>query len=155
MLIPKETITKGNSAHLRQEAMKAVQSVSSDQMSDIIKRRLIEAWASWVPDYEGWLKWSGSLYTPDSIIYAIGGEPQRFADYQSSMRNQRDAYSMEMGPIMQMAVNGNTAALIYYMYLTPKPAPSNTIRRVVTEFNTFGVMDGKLMVTRLDLYTSN
>ncbi len=56
---------------------------------------------------------------------------------------------MEMGPIMQIAVDGNTASLIYYMFMTPKNDPGKTIKIIVTEYNTFGVVNGELMVTRL------
>lgn len=149
-------VTKNNSEELRKRSWDDVRSNTTTGKSDQIKKRLIEAWASWVPDYEGWLKWSGSLYTPDALIYAIGDEPQRFADYQASMKYQRDCASMEMGPIMQIAVEDNTAALVYHMYLTPKNvASAETIDIVVTEFNTFEEINGMLMVTRLDLYTSN
>lgn len=149
-------VTKENSAELRTHSMEAVKSVTSDNTKDKIKKRLIEAWGTWVPDYEGWLQWSNSLYTPDALIYAIGDIPQKFADYQASMKHQRELASMEMGPIMQIIVEGNTAALVYHMYLTPKHiSPAETLDIVVTEYNTFEKIDGKLMVTRLDLYTSN
>jgi len=155
VLIMKETVTKDNSARLREESMEKANAVATDSWNDQIKRRLIEAWGTWVPDYEGWLKWSSSLYTPDSMIYAIGETPQRFADYQASMKAQRDAFTMEMGPIMQIAVDGNTASLIYYMFMTPKNEPEKTIKIIVTEYNTFGIVNGELMVTRLDLYTGH
>lgn len=153
VLVMKETVSKENSAQLRKEGMEVALANATDSPSDQIKKRLLEAWGTWVPDYEGWLKWSNSLYTPDSKIYAIGSEVQRFADYQVSMKGYRDACDMEMGPIMQITVDGNTAALIYYMYLTPKNDPAKTMVSIVTEYNTFEVVDGKLMVTRLDLYT--
>lgn len=130
------------------------QDKASANLEDQIKKRLLESWGTWVPDYEGWLKWSSDLYTPDALIYAIGDTPQRFADYQASMRYQRDAATMEMGPIMQIAVEENTAALIYHMYLTPKATPEKTFDILVTEFNTFEMRDSRLMVTRLDLYTT-
>ena len=42
------------------------------------------------------------------------------------------------------------------MYLTPKGVEgAKTMDIVVTEYNTFSEVDGKLMVTRLDLYTTN
>ena len=69
------------------------------------------------------------------------------------MKDQRDACSMEMGPIMQMTVEGNVAALVYHMYLTPKVENAPTFDMIVTEFNTVEEIDGKLMVTHLDLYT--
>ena len=142
VIYKKETVTKENSARLRKQAMEFANANSKGTHSDEIKRRLIEAWGEWVPDYEGWIKWSDSLYTPDSIIYAIGEKPQRFADYQGSMKHQRDAFSMEIGPIMQIAVDGDTAALIYYMYLTPRNEPEKTRRLIVTEYNTFEEKDG-------------
>ena len=70
------------------------------------------------------------------------------------MKEQRDACSMEMGPIIRMIVEDNVAALVYHMYLTPKGmenAPTFSI--MVTEYNTLEEVDGKLMVTHLDLYT--
>jgi len=155
VFIAKEIVTKENSAKFRKESADKAKTMATDSWSDQIKKRILEAWASWVPDYEGWIKWSGSLYTPDSLIYAIGDKPQRFSDYQKSMKSQRDAFSMEMGPIMQIAVDGNTASLIYYMYMTPKNEPDKTMRIIVTEFNTFGIVENKLMVTRLDLYTGH
>lgn len=155
VLIMKETVTKENSARLRMESVEKARVAATDSHSDQIKKRIIEAWGAWVPDYEGWLKWSSSLYTPDSMIYAIGETPQRFADYQGSMKAQRDAFSMEMGPIMQIAVDGNTAALIYYMFMTPKHSPEKMVKIIVTEYNTFDYVDGKLMVSRLDLYTEH
>jgi len=155
VLIMKETVTKENSAALRAVSAEKARAAATDSRSDQIKKRIIESWSEWVPDYEGWLKWSSSLYTPDSMIYAIGKTPQRFADYQASMKAQRDAFTMEMGPIMQIAVDGNTASLIYYMFMTPKNEPEKTIKIIVTEFNTFDYVDGKLMVTRLDLYTGH
>lgn len=88
-------------------------------------------------------------------MYAIGETPQHFADYQASMKAQRDALTMEMGPIMQIAVDGNTASLIYYMFMSLKNEPEKTIKIIVTEFNTFDYVDGELMVTRLDLYTGH
>ena len=60
---------------------------------------------------------------------------------------------MEMGPIMQIIVEGNVAALVYHMYLTPKAAIAPTFDMLVTEYNTVEERDGKLMVTHLDLYT--
>lgn len=149
-------VTKENSAELRTRSMEAAKSITSDSIKDKIKKRLIEAWGTWVPDYDGWLQWSSSLYAQDALIYAIGDTPQKFADYQTSMKHQREIASMEMGPIMQIIVEENTAALVYHMYLTPKHIPqAETMDIVVTEYNTFEEIDGKLMVTRLDLYTSN
>ncbi len=61
---------------------------------------------------------------------------------------------MEMGPLLQAAVNGDTVALVYEMYLMPKGMENRiTFTMMVTEFNHFDTVDGKLMVIRLDLYT--
>lgn len=153
-ILANHQVTKENSARLRKESMEMALATTSTSRENTIKKRLLEAWGTWVPDYEGWLRWSSDLYTPDSLIYAIGDKPQRFADYQASMQGQREAATMEMGPIMQIAVEDNTAALVYHMYLTPKATPEKTFDIMVTEFNTFEEVDGKLMVTRLDLYTT-
>lgn len=61
---------------------------------------------------------------------------------------------MEMGPIMQIAVEGYTAALVYHIYLCPKAQLEKCFDIMVTEFNTFEETDGQLMVKRLDLYTT-
>ena len=61
---------------------------------------------------------------------------------------------MAMGPILQSIVGEDTVALVYDMYLMPKGMENKvTFTMTVTEFNHFGIVDGKLMVTRLDLYT--
>ena len=115
---------------------------------------MIISWGEWQPDYEGWLKWSNDLYTADATISAIGEGIQKFRDYQASMKLQRDACTMEMGPIMNSTVEGNVIALVYHMYLTPKGMENApTFDMLVTEFNTLEEVDGKLMVTHLDLYT--
>lgn len=147
-------VTKENSAQLRKESMQMALAATGSDLATRIKKALLKAWGEWVPDYEGWLRWSSGLYTPDSLIYAIGDKPQRFADYQASMRHQREAATMEMGPIMQIAVEGYTAALVYHMYLCPKAQPEKCFDIMVTEFNTFEETDGQLMVKRLDLYTT-
>jgi hypothetical protein len=41
------------------------------------------------------------------------------------------------------------------MFMTPKNAPEKILKIIVTEYNTFDYVDGKLMVTRLDLYTGH
>lgn len=150
----KTKVTKENSKELRLQAMAEVKANPATTREGKIKDMLITAWGEWVPDYEGWLKWSNGLYTPDSMIYAIGDEEQKFRDYQASMGEQRSRCSMEMGPIMNIVVEDNVAALVYYMYLTPngmENAP--TFSMLVTEYNTVEEVDGKLMVTHLALYT--
>lgn len=144
-------VTAENSADLRAKAKAEAKSAKAETIEEEILNRLVVSWGDWKPDYEGWLNWSNGLYTPDSSITAIG-EKQVFHDYQISMKDQRDACDMEMGPIMNITVSGNEAALVYYMYLTPK-GTDKTMRIIVTEFNTFKMVDGKLMVTDLHLYT--
>lgn len=144
--------TKENGRELRLAAADAARRAPNETLSQKITNRLIIAWGEWQPDYEGWLRWSGDLYCKDSVINAIGGE-QLFSDYQASMRLQREACSMDMGPIEQSIVENNVIALVYHMYLTPKQPGSPTFDMIVTEFNTLEERDGKLMVTRLDLYT--
>ena len=148
------TETKENSRELREQAAQAAKSREASTLQDRIKQGLYIAWGEWQPDYEGWLKWSDDLYAADATISAIGDTEQKFRDYQASMKEQRDACSMEMGPIIRMIVEDNVAALVYHMYLTPKGmenAPTFSI--MVTEYNTLEEVDGKLMVTHLDLYT--
>lgn len=144
-------VTAENSKELRKAAMNEINSLPADTLEEQIRQRLYTWWGNWQPDYEGWLKCANDLYAEDATIYAIGGE-QKFSDYKASMKGQRDACEMEMGPIMQMTVDGNTATLVYNMYLTPKGTDS-TLSMMITEYNTFEEIDGKLMVTRLDLYT--
>lgn len=147
-------VTNKNSKQLRMEAAERAMQVTPRNLQERIKQRLYEAWGSWQPDYEGWLKWSDDLYLPNSTIMAIGDNEQLFHDYQASMKLQRDACVMEMGPIMQMTVENNTASLVYLMYLTPKGmnnAP--TFSMMITEYNQFVEIDGKLMVSHLDLFT--
>jgi len=147
-------VTKDNSKQLRMEAAAKAKKEQPQNLQEQIKQRLYEVWGTWHPDYEEWLKWSDDLYLPDATIMAIGDTPQKFRDYQASMKLQRDACIMEMGPIMQMTVEGNVASLVYLMYLTPKGMENApTFKMMITEFNTFKEVDGKLMVTRLDLYT--
>lgn len=146
-----DEVTAENSASLRAEAKAEAESAASNTTEEEILNRLVIAWGDWKPDYEGWLNWSDSLYTPESSITAIGGT-QKFRDYQASMKEQRDTCDMEMGPIMNITVSGNEAALVYKMYLTPK-GTNTTMSMIITEFNTFELVDGKLMVTDLHLYT--
>lgn len=142
-----------NAKELRVSAMNEIDAKPVNGIQDEILKRMYDWWGTWQPDYEGWIKCADSLYAPDAIINAIGGE-QKYSDYRNSMKDQRDRCSMEMGPIIQAIADTNTVALIYNMYLTPKGmenAPTFTM--MVTEFNHFEEVDGKLMVTRLDLYT--
>lgn len=148
----KAAVTKENGRDLRIQEMEKVKADPSDTKEGKIMDLLITAWGEWQPDYEGWIKWSNGLYAENATIDAIDGE-KNFRDYQVSMKDQRDACSMEMGPIMQMTVEGNVAALVYHMYLTPKVENAPTFDMIVTEFNTVEEIDGKLMVTHLDLYT--
>ena len=110
------------------------------------------------PDYEGWLKWSDALYAPDAVICAIGSEPQKFHDCQKSMKDQRDAFSMDMGEIENCVAENDTAAISYRMYMTPKADCMNLKKGIcyvikVTEFNRFGYVEGhdEPMVISLDL----
>lgn len=144
--------TKENSRELRISAMNASKSAKNGTLAERITNHMNIAWGEWQPDYEGWLAWSNALYAPDAVINAIGGE-QLFRDYQASMKSQRDMCSMEMGPIEQSIVQDNVIALVYHMYLTPKFEGAPTADMMVTEFNTLEERDGKLIVTRLDLYT--
>lgn len=148
----KATSPAAEDGRLRIEAAKTVDSIDTSTMEGRIKVRLIESWANWQPDYEGWLKWSDDLYASDAIIDAIGGE-KLFKDYQKSMKAQRDANTMEMGPIATMEVTGNIATITYNMYLTPKDNPEKTRKIIVKEINKFEEIDGVLKVVRLDLST--
>lgn len=142
------------SKELREQAAAAAREQNIETLADAIKQRLYIAWGEWQPDYAGWLKWSDDLYAADATISAIGDHPQKFHDYQASMKEQRDRCSMEMGHILRMTVEDNVAALVYWMYLTPKGMENApTFAMMVTEYNTMEEVDGKLMVTHLDLYT--
>ena len=144
--------TPENSRERRLAAMEEALRAPNDTLAQRITNRLIIAWGEWQPDYEGWLKWSADLYSENAVINAIDGE-KRFRDYQASMRFQRDACSMAMGPIEQSVVDGDTIALVYHMYLTPKNPGTQTADMLVTEFNKVEEENGRLKVTRLDLYT--
>ena len=148
-------VTKENSEELRLASQEAAQKAygDSDELSDEIKLTLFNWWGDWQPDYESWLEIADGLYAEDADIVAIGGESQKYSDYRVAMKSQRDQVDMEMGPIMNLTVDGNTAALVYHMYLTPKAAPDTTFDTIVTEYNTFDEVDGELMVTDLHLYT--
>lgn len=148
-------VSEENSEELRLASKTEAQKTygNSDALSDQIKLTLFNWWGDWQPEYESWLKIADGLYAPNSSITAIGGETQRYSDYRLAMKSQRDQVDMEMGPIMNITVDGNTAALVYHMYLTPKASPDTTFDTIITEYNTFEVVDGKLMVTDLHLYT--
>jgi hypothetical protein len=112
-----------------------------------ILARIYEWWANWKPDYEGWLECADGLYTENAIIDAIGPKPQAYKDYRISMKGQRDAFDMDMGPIQTCVVEGNTVAFNYKMYMTPKKdmgtmKQGQTIVLKVSEFNTFEEVDG-------------
>lgn len=138
---------------LRESAFEEIRDIPPDGKEAEIKYRLVKAWNDWKPDYQGWLAWSDTLYAPDSVIEAIGGE-QTFADYQESMELQREKSAMAMGPITDFTLEGDTAIIHYHMYLTSDSIfGKKTQDIVVTEHNTFEKIDGKWMVTRLVLTT--
>lgn len=77
------------------------------------------------------------------------------------MKYQRDAFSMDMGPIEQCVVEGDTVCIFYKMYMTFKAdmmgrKKGDVSVLKVTEFNTFDVVDGydKPMVVHLNLTAS-
>lgn len=147
-------VTKENSKELRLQAMAEAKVTMPATKEDAIKQMLYIAWGEWQPDYTGWLNWSNNLYAADATISAIGDTPQKFRDYQASMKDQRDRCAMEMGPIQRMIVEDNVAALVYHMFLTPKGMENApTFSMLVTEYNTVEEVDGKLTVTHLELYT--
>ncbi len=148
-----EKATMENSKELRIKEMEEIDKKEITCIQDEMEKRMYDWWGTWQPDYEGWLKCADSLYAPNAIINAIGGE-QIYSDYRNSMKGQRDRCTMEMGPILQSIVNDDTVSLVYDMYLTPKGIENPPVfKMTVTEFNKFDMVDGKLMVTRLDLYT--
>ena len=148
-------VNKDNSEELRLNSQKEAEKLYGDskELSDEIKLTLFNWWGNWKPDYESWLEIADGLYAENADISAIGGETQKYSDYRVAMKSQRDQVNMEMGPIMNITVDGNTATLVYHMYLTPKASPDTTFDTIVTEYNTFGEVDGELMVTDLHLYT--
>ena len=128
---------------------------------NVMKERIYRWWANWKSDYEGWLKCADSLYADSCIIDAIGPEPQIYKDYRTSMKSQRDAFDMDMGPIQTCVVEGDTIAFNYRMYMTPKfdmgkMEKGRTIVLKVSEFNTFAEVDGydEPMVVHLQLIAS-
>lgn len=131
------------------------------ELENVMKKRIFEWWANWKPDYEGWLKCADSLYADSCIIDAIGPDPQIYKDYRASMKGQRDAFDMDMGPIQTYVVEGDTIAFNYKMYMTPKTdmgemKKGKTIVLKVSEFNTFGNVEGydEPMVVHLQLIAS-
>lgn len=127
-----------------------------------IKEKIFKWWAEWIPDYEGWCRIAEWLYAPHAQIKAIGDAPQDFQDYEKSMKGQRDFFTMDMGPIEEPVVEGDTIAFHYSMYLTPKMDMNSFVKGKtmvieVTEFNTFGheneanpqVMQLTLMTTQM------
>ena len=46
--------------------------------ADNSRQRGYDWWGTWRPDYEGWLQCTDSLYAPQAIINAIGGEQKHF-----------------------------------------------------------------------------
>ncbi|MDD6363532.1 MAG: hypothetical protein PUG18_09865 [Lachnospiraceae bacterium] len=141
------------------EEVKAGKSGRSDYENTILCR-IYEWWANWKPDYEGWLACADDLYADTAIIDAIGPEPQQYKDYRASMKGQRDAFEMDMGPIETCVVEGDTVAFNYKMYMTPKKdmgpmKKGSTLVLKVSEFNTFANVEGydKPMVVHLQLLT--
>jgi len=132
-------------------------SIYKKSLSQRAKERLYEAWDAWQPDYEGWIKWSDTLYAPDARMIAMeGDEPALFRDYQAKMKHYRDAFDMAMGPIERCIVEEGVTAHTYKMYLTPKgQGKDKTVTLPVTEFNHFADVPGydHPMVVKLELIT--
>lgn len=126
-----------------------------------ITEHIYRWWAQWQPDYEGWLRCADSLYADSAIMDAIGAKPQAYRDYRLSMKEQRDAFDMDMGPIQTFVVEGDTVAFNYKMYMTPKAdmgplKKGKTVVLKVSEFNTFANVEGyeEPMVVHLQLIAS-
>lgn len=135
-----------------------VNAAGRSKFENAITEHIYRWWAQWKPDYEGWLKCADSLYASSAVIDAIGSEPQIYADYRQSMKNQRDAFDMDMGPIQTFVVEGDTVAFNYRMYMTPKAdmgplKKGQTVVLKVSEFNTFDNVEGydEPMVVHLQL----
>lgn len=132
-----------------QEALKRIE-VNKDNRSDfenLMVERIYHWWADWKPDYAGWLKCADSLYADSCIIDAIGSEPQIYKEYREAMKGQRDAFTMDMGPIQTCVVEGDTIAFNYKMYMTANAEmgqikKGETIVLKVSEFNTFAEVEG-------------
>ena len=143
------------------EALKETKKSHRSSFENQIKLKLYKWWAEWKPDYEGWLKVADTLYADSCKIDAIGPETQIFKDYKAAMKHQRDAFSMDMGPIEQCVVENDTVCIFYKMYMTFKGdmfgrKQGDEIVLKVTEFNTFDYVDGydEPMVVHLNLITT-
>ena len=90
------------------EALKETKKSQRSSFENQIKLKIYKWWAEWKPDYEGWLKVADTLYADSCKIDAIGQETQIFQDYKAAMKHQRDAFSMDMGPIEQCVVENDT-----------------------------------------------
>lgn len=152
--------------HRQEGYQKALEEVKANkegrsEFECFMKERIYRWWANWKPDYEGWLECADGLYASTAIIDAIGPEPQVYKDYRASMKGQRDAFDMDMGPIETCVVEGYTIAFNYKMYMTPKAdmgpmKKGQTIVLKVSEFNTFDKVEGydEPMVIHLQLIAS-
>lgn len=147
-----------------EEILREVESNAANRsdFENKIKLRMFSWWDSWVPDYEGWLKIADGLYASECVIDAIGPEPQIYKDYRVSMEHQRDAFGMDMGPIENCVVEGDTVALDYKMYMTAKTdvgkmKKGDTAVLKVTEFNKFDDVLGydQPMVVHLKLVATD
>ena len=112
-----------------------------------IVEKIYRWWAEWAPDYEGWLKVADWLYADNCVIDAIGDAPQIYKEYRAAMKHQRDTFQMDMGPIDNCVVEGDTLAISYNMYLTAKAdigplKKGSTYKIKVSEFNKFANVDG-------------
>ncbi len=117
------------------------------EFENAIVEKIHRWWAEWKPDYEGWLKVADWLYASDCIIDAIGDKPQIYKVYRAAMKYQSDTFAMDMGPIDNCIVEGDTLAISYIMYLTAKADMGPLKKGVtypikVTEFNKFANVDG-------------
>lgn len=117
------------------------------EFENAIVEKIYRWWAKWAPDYEGWLKVADWLYADNCVIDAIGDEPQIYKVYRAAMKHQRDTFTMDMGPIDNCIVEGDTLAISYNMYLTAKadmgPLKAGTTYKIkVSEFNKFANVEG-------------
>lgn len=117
------------------------------EFENAIVEKIYRWWAEWKPDYEGWLKVADWLYASECVIDAIGETPQIYKDYRAAMKHQRDTFTMDMGPIDNCLVEGDTLAISYNMYLTAKadmgPLKAGTTYKIkVSEFNKFANVKG-------------
>ena len=141
-------MNKNTYALLRQQGYETVlkeireNPAAHSNFENIIKERVYRWWAGWKPDYEGWLACADSLYAESCVIDAIGAEPQVYRDYRAAMKQQRDAFEMDMGPIQTCVVDGDTIAFNYKMYMIAKAdmgrlKKGDHVTLKVSEFNTF------------------